>query len=242
MIKPVSPEKSPVATERASAHPGWWTVLAVIAAAWLGVPWVLPVTVAIPWLLFRRRDRTSRLTPTLRWAAAAWVTAMALLCLAGERAVRTIPFGSAAATDVRAWLEGTGGAVPSWVAMAVWAALFALAAVVSRGVAGCIVLANALLVSAVHASVILAQSSNVVYASFVALPIWSFSWLLGMILLLDPLAEWGTAHVWRVRRDDAQTVSRRRWTAGVGLIAAALAIRLLAAPLFTDFARRLTIR
>jgi len=241
MIKRARPEPSPMAEEPASAHPGWWTALATLATAWLGVPWGLPIATAVPWLLFRRRHLANRLLPVLRWALAGWMTAVAVLCLAGERAVGTVPFGTAAATAARAWLDGTGDAVPSWVAMAVWTALFAVGAVSTWGVVGCLVLASALLVSAVHASVILAQSSNVLYASLVALPLWSFSWLFGMVLLLEPLAAWGEANLLRVRRDDAPAFSRRRWMVGLGLLVAALATRVLAAPLSTDLVRRVTI-
>lgn len=126
--------------------------------------------------------------------------------------------------------------------MAVWTALFGVGAVSSRGIVGCLVLSGALLVSAVHASVILVQSLNVLHASLVALPWWSFCWLLGMILLLEPLAAWGDATLLRIRRDNAPLYSRRRWMVGGGLVAAALATRLLTAPMFTDLARRLTIR
>jgi hypothetical protein len=241
MIKRARSEPSILLEERDSAHPGWWTTLATLATAWLGIPWGLPVALAVPWLLFRRRHRRVRLVPTLRWALAGWVTTVAVLCLAGERALRTIPYGTGLAAAAKAWLDGTGNPVPSWVAMVVWTALFAVGAVSTGGVVGCLVLASALLVSAVHASVILVQSSNVLHASLVALPLWSCCWLLGMILLLEPLAAWGDANLLRIRRDDAPPFSRRRWMVGGGLIAAALVTRLLAAPMFTDLARRLTI-
>jgi hypothetical protein len=230
-----------MAEERASAHPGWWTALATLATAWLGVPWALPVAAAVPWLLFRRRHPAHRIMPALRWALAGWVTGVALLCLAHGRAVRTIPFGAEAATGVRAWMDGSGDAVPSLVAIVVWTALFAVGAASTRGVVGCLVLANALLVSAVHASAILAQSSNVLYASLVALPVWSLCWLFGMVVLLEPLAAWGEARLLRIRRDERRVFSRRRWVVGVGLVVAALLTRLLAAPLSTDLVRRITL-
>jgi hypothetical protein len=69
--------------------------------------------------------------------------------------------------------------------------------------------------------------------------LWSLCWLLDRFLL-EPLAAWGGAKL-RIRRDDAPPFSRRRWMVGAGLIAAALVTRLLAAPMFTDLTRRLTI-
>lgn len=240
MITRARPESSPVAEESASAHPGWWTALATLGFAWLGVPWALPIAVAVPWLLFRRHH-ANRLVPALRWAAAGWVTAVAVLCLAGARAVRTIPFGTDAATAAGAWLDGSGDAVPSWVAIVVWTALFVVGAVSTRGVVGCLVLASALLVSAVHAGAIFAQSSNVLHASLVALPLWSLCWLFGMVLLLEPLSAWGDARLLRIRRDGAPQFSRRRWVFGMALILAAVAARFVAAPLFTDLVRRLTL-
>jgi hypothetical protein len=170
------------------------------------------------------------------------VTAVAVLCLAGARAVRTIPFGTEAATAARAWLDGSGDAVPSWVAIVVWTALFVVGAVSTRGIVGCLVLASALLVSAVHAGVIFAQSSNVLYASLVALPLWSLCWLFGMVLLLEPLSAWGDARLLRIRRDAAPQFSRPRWVLGAVLILAAVAARLLAAAPLTDLLRSLTIR
>jgi hypothetical protein len=230
-----------MAEDRANAHPGWWTALATLAVAWLGVPWTLPIAVAVPWILFRRGSQSNRLGPTLRWASAGWVTAVAVLCLAGARAVGTIPFGTEGASAARTWLEGSGGAVPSWVAIVVWTALFVVGAVSTRGLVGCLILASAILVSAVHASVIFAQSSNVLYASLVALPPWSLCWVLGMVLLLEPLSAWGDRHLLRIRRDDAPRFSRGRWVFGAGLVAAAVAARLLAAPFFSDLVRRVTL-
>lgn len=242
MTKPAHTELSPPAEERTSAHPGWWTVLAVLVAAWLGVPWTLPVAAAVPWLFFRRRNRTDRLAPTLRWALAVGAAGLAIVALASHRAIRTIPAGPETATAVHTWLAGNGDAPPSLASMAVWAALFAAGTVASRGMVGGVVLANALLVSAVQAGTILAQSSNVFHACWIAFPVWSLLLLGGMALLIEPVAGWSEARVWRIRRGDAAVFSKRRWIVGLAMIAAGFATRILLAPVITDLARRVTTR
>jgi hypothetical protein len=242
MNKATHTESVPAPDDRSTAHPGWWTVLAVLVTAWLGVPLALPLLAAAPWIWFRWRNETHahRLGPTLRWALAVWITGAAALALAGDRALRTIPFGATSATTAHAWLDGASSAVPSLSAMLVATLLFAVATVASRGVAGAVVLASALLVSDVHSSTVLSRSWNVLTAAPMAIPLWSVLTLAGMTLLLDPLAAWGDSRVWRIRRDES-LVSRRRLIIGAALIVAGILARVaLAAPL-TELARRVTL-
>ncbi len=226
-------------SEERAAHPGWWTVLAVLLTAWIGIPMLLPLAAAAPLLVFRRRrGRQGSLLPTVRWAAAAWITTLSMAALAGERAIRSVPFGPESTNAARAWLDGAGGAVPSWAAMATCVALFAASAVATRGYLAAIVLAGALLVSAAQASVVFAHSSNVFIATLIALPVWSALLIAGMLLLLDPLAAWGEARLFRAQSGD--TMSHRRLIEGGALIAGAFAVRLLAGPV-TGLIQRLTI-
>jgi hypothetical protein len=242
MIKATHPDSTTAADDRAKAHPGWWTVLAVLVTAWLGVPLALPFVAAAPWFLFRWRNdvRAHRIAPTLRWALAVWITGASALALAGDRALRTIPFGAESAAAANAWLDGTAGAVPALAAMAVSAVLFAGTAVLSRGVAGAVVLATALLISAVHTSAVLSRSWNVLLAAPMAVPIWSVLWLGGMIVLLSPLAAWGEERVWRIRRD-TPVASRRRWIVGTSLIVVAILTRLILEHPLSELARRVTL-
>jgi hypothetical protein len=241
MIKATQSDSVSAADERPAAHPGWWTVLAVLITAWFGVPLVLPLLAAAPWFWFRWRldTRAYRFATTLRWVLAVWITGAVALALAGERALRTIPFGTKSAAAAHAWLDGAGDAVPSLSAMLITAVVFAIAAVASRGVAGAVVLASALLVSDVHASAVLSRSWNVLSAAPMAVPIWSVLWLAGMTLLLDPLAAWGDRRVWRIR--DASMVSRRRLIIGAGLIVAGLLARLVLEGPLSDLVRRVTL-
>lgn len=193
MIKTAKPETVPVSAERESSHPGWWAALAVLLTTWLGIPMVLPLAAALPWILFNRRRDDRATASTVRWAIAVWSTMASMSALAGERAVRSVPFGAEAAASARAWLEGTAGAAPSWMLMAAWAVLMVATAIPLRGVVASVVLAHALAISAIHASVILANSSNLLHASLVAMPIWTALLLVGMMLLLEPLASGGMA-------------------------------------------------
>jgi len=238
MIKSDAPTRPATDDARDTAHPGWWTALAVIVVAWLGVPLLLPIAAAFPWFFFQRRhrDQVGRLSPVSRWALSVLVTGMAMLALAGHRATQSIPFAAETTSAVSAWLDGSGAAVPSWIAMAAWTGVFAVAAVASRGMAASIVLANVLLLVAVHAAIVFARAGNVFEASVVALPIWSAFQLAAMVVLLDPLTAWGEQRLWR--RTPATTFSNRRLVIGGALLVAAFATRLLAGS-FSDLARRL---
>lgn len=240
MIKATHPDPASVA-EEPSSHPGWWAVLAVLATAWLGVPMLLPVAAAVPWVLFRRRhaERAHQVMPTVRWAIAVWVTTGAMVALAGSTATRSIPFGAQSAGAARAWLDGTGGAVPSFVEMAAWVLLFVGATMASRGWLGSVVLAQALAITAVHAAMVFAQSWNIAHACVVALPIWSALLLCGMTLLLDPLAAWGSARLARI--SVPLTVSRRGLMTGAALVAGAFVVRLALAGPFTHLVRNVTL-
>lgn len=232
-----------VPAETTPAHPGWWTALAVLATSWLGIPLVLPIAAALPWLVFRRRNAglRGRPTPLVRWSVAVWATGAAMAALAGERVARSIPWGVASSDATRAWLEGSGGAVPSWSAMIAWVLVFVIASASLRGALAPIVVAHALLITAVQAAVVFAQSSNILAAGFVALPLWSGLLLCGMIQLLDPLAVWGASRPWRVRDTTGGTpASRRRLQVGVGLVFAAFLARLVLGGPVTDALRRLT--
>jgi hypothetical protein len=242
MIKATHPEPASIAEESDSAHPGWWTALAVIATAWFGIPMVLPIAAAVPWILFRRRRDPSarRIGYTLRWALATLVTGIAMVALAGDRAIRSIPFGERAIEGARAWVGGTGGAVPPLLVMAQWTILFALASVLTRGILGGVLLAHVLLITALHAAMVFASSLNVVQASVVAFPIWSVLLLAGMTLLLDPLASWGESRFRRGQNETRAVVPARRILLGAVFIAAAFAARLVVAGPLTDVLRRLT--
>lgn len=243
MIQATKTEAVPA--ETTSAHPGWWTALAVLATSWLGVPFILPIVAALPWLVFQRRNAELRShpTPLIRWAVAVWATGAAMAALAGERVARAIPWGVSSSDATRAWLEGSGGATPSWPTMIAWLLVFVIASASLRGVLAPIIVAHALLITAVQAAVVFAQSSNILAAGIVALPLWSGLLLCGMLLLLDPLAIWGASRPWRVRDTTlGSPASRRRLQVGVGLVVAAFLARLLLAGPVTDVLRRLTLQ
>lgn len=236
MIKSTKAESVPVAYEGESAHPGWWAAMTILITAWIGIPMALPLTAALPWILFSRRHRENMptLAPTIRWCIAVWCTTVAMSALAGERAVRSVPFGMTAVTSARAWLEGTAGAAPSWVLMAAWVLLTAATAIPLRGVIASVVLAHALAISAIHASVILANSSNLLHASVIAMPVWTGLLLVGMIFVLDSLAAGGITSL-------RETRSRKRLMTGAILIGLAFLTRLALAGVLTSVARRVAL-
>lgn len=243
MAKSTQPESLPVATARASAHPGWWTALVVVAVTWVGIPALLPVAACVPWYIFRRRhpELSRRRTPVIRWGLATWVTAVAMVALSGVRALRAIPFGVDAAGAARAWVEGSGGAVPSWATMAIATLVFAAAALVSPGILGAVALTHVLLITAVHAAVVFAHSSNVLGAWVAALPIWSALLLAGMIVVLEPLGQWGETKLRRTPSGEAPPVPRQRLAVGAALIGGAFATRLVLAGPLSDLLRRVTM-
>ncbi len=228
MIKSAKAESVALPDERESSHPGWWAALAVLLTAWIGIPMVLPLAAALPWIVFnwRRDDRGTCTAPTIRWALAVWFTMVAMSALAGERAVRSVPLGAEAAASARGWLEGAAGAAPSWIWMGVWTVLTIATAIPLRGVIASVVLAHALLISAIHASVVFANSSNLLHASVVALPVWTALLLAGMVLLIDPLATGGVS----LLRDRHATGGRRLAIAAVGVALAFLFRLALAGP------------
>lgn len=242
MAKPTPSEPITAIPERASAHPGWWTSLVVVFFTWLGIPF-LAVGAAVPWYVFRRRnpELSGRLTPIVRWALAAWVTTVAMVALAGHRAVRSIVFGEDAAAAARAWIDGTGGAAPSWTAMAIATIAFGVTATISPGILGPVAVVTVLLMTAVQASAVFPHSSNVFGACAVALPIWSALLLAGMIVLLEPLGQWGEAKLRRTRSDGAPVLPRKRFVVGAALIAGAFATRLVLAGPLGDLLRRMTL-
>lgn len=241
MTKAAHPNPASVTEESTTSHPGWWAVLAVVATAWLGVPMLLPVAASVPWILFRRRrgPQAHRLTPTIRWALGVWITTCAMVALAGAMATRSIPFGAQSADAARAWLDGSGGAVPSLVEMAAWVLLFVGATMASRGLLGSVVLAQTLLITAVHAAVVFAHSWNIAHACVVALPAWSALLICGMTLLLDPLAAWGESRL--AHQDIPRFFSRRDLIAGAVLVAGAFLTRLALAGPFTHLVRSVTL-
>jgi hypothetical protein len=177
--------------------------------------------------------------PTVRWAVAVWVTTGAMVALAGSTAARSIPFGAQSAAAARAWLDSTGGAVPSLVEMAAWVLLFVGTTMASRGWLGSVVLAQALAITAVHAAMVFAQSWNIAHACVAALPIWSALLLCGMILLLNPLAAWGESRLFR--NSVPRIVSRRGLMTGAAFIAGAFVLRLALAGPVTHLVRSVTL-
>ena len=236
MIKSTKAESVPVAYEGESAHPGWWAAMAVLVTAWVGIPMALPLAAALPWILFNRRHHghMPTLAPTIRWCIAVWCTTVAMSALAGERAVRSVPFGMAAVTSARAWLEGSAGAAPSWILMAAWVLLTAATAIPLRGVIASVVLAHALAISAIHASVILANSSNLLHASVIAMPVWTGLLLVGLIFVLDSLAGGGITSL-------REAPGRKRLMTGAILIGLAFLTRLALAGVLTSVARRVAL-
>jgi hypothetical protein len=235
MIKSAKAESVPVSDERESAHPGWWAAMTVLVTAWIGIPMALPVAAALPWVLFnwRRGHDAPSIAPTIRWCIAVWCTTVAMSALAGERAVRAVPFGAETVVRARAWLDGTGGAAPSLVLMGALAVLMIATAIPLRGVIASVVLANALAITAIHASVIFANSTNLLHASLVAMPLWTALWLVGIILLLDPLASEGMAAV-----RNSQAPERKRVMTAAVLILLAFVTRFALAGLMTNLAHQ----
>ena len=115
---------------------------------------------------------------------------------------------------------------------------FAIAAVATRGLLGCVALAGIVLWTAVTAAVVYAQCNNLVEATVVALPAWTLLWVAGMTMALAPLSAWIAS---RRHAEDA-AFNRRQLLVAAALVAAAVLVRLGAAPLYTEIARRVTAR
>lgn len=211
--------------------------MTVLVTAWIGIPMVLPLAAALPWIVFNRRraDETPALAPTIRWCIAVWCTMVAMSALAGDRAVRSVPLGAQAVTSARVWLEG-GPAAPSLILMAAWTLLFVATAIPLRGMLASIVLAHVLAIDAIHAAVVFANTSNLLHAAVVAMPIWTALLLVGMVLLLDPLASGGIA-----RLRDPQAPGRKHLMIGAILIALAFLTRFALAGALTAIARRVAL-
>jgi hypothetical protein len=214
-----------------------WTTAALLAVMWTGVPWAAPLGAAAPLVVGLRKNRF-RLETSLvtRWVATVWVGAVVLIGLIGPRAVRTVPFGAAEVDHALGWLNGGGSAPPGVLTMLGASAGFVVAAAATRGVLGCVALAGIVLQTAVTAGVVFAHSTNVIEATVVALPVWTLLWVAGMTVILGPLS------AWKFGSKPAVRPPRRALLVATALVAAAILLRLGAAPLYTDLAQRLTVR
>jgi hypothetical protein len=154
--------------------------------------------------------------------------------LAGDHAVRSIPFGAASEHAARAWLEHAGSAPPGLWMMLLAGAVFVVATGATRGILGCLVLAGVTLRVAIFASAIYREATNLVTATAAAFPLWTVAWLAGMVVLFAPLA----GGIGPLKAGNG----RRTLALGAGLLALALVLRLAAAPLYADLAAHLTAR
>jgi hypothetical protein len=223
---------------RIDGHVTGWTTAAVLAVMWAGVPWAAPLAATAPLAWVLRRERSRPRTPLVtRWVGAVGIAGAVCIGLIGARAVRTVPFGPAASDDTRGWLEGAGAAPPAIWAMLAASAGFAVATVTTRGLLGCVVLSGVVLWAAATAGAVYARCSNLFEATVVALPVWTLLWVAGMALALGPLSAWSPS-----RRVGGAPFPRRVLLVATALVAAALLVRLLAAPMYTELARRMTAR
>lgn len=208
----------------------WWTFAALLACQGAGVPWAAPVAAAAPWILHvRAREGAAPAPVSWRWVATVFLTGLAMAGLGGERALRAVPAGAWVVNATRAWLDGTAGAFPSPALLAASVAACAAAAIPARGIAGAVVMAQLLLGAAVSAAAVYSRAFNLVEATVVAVAPWTLGAIAGCVLLMPAL------------RARGETKARRMVLAGAIVVAAALLLRLAAAPVFTRIARELTL-
>jgi len=238
----VAPVEDSLPTGEASRTDGrvtGWTTVALLGVMWAGVPWTAPLAAAAPLVWILRRGRLQLRTPLVaRWVATVWIVGVVCIGLIGARAVRTVPFGPMGSDHARRWLEGAGAPTPGIWAMLAASAGLAIAAAMTRGLLGCVALAGLVLWTAVAAGAVYARCNNLFEATVVALPAWTLLWAAGTTLALAPLSAWSP---WR-RRSANAALPRRELLLAAALIAAAVLVRLGAAPWYTDLARQLTVR
>jgi len=231
-----------LATAEASRTDGrvtGWTSAALFGVMWAGVPWAAPLAAAAPLaFVLRRGDVRLRTSLVTRWVATVWALGVVCIGLMGARAVRTVPFGLVGSDHARGWLDGAGATPTGPWAMLAASAGFAIAAATTRGLLGCVALAAIVLWTGVTAGVVYARSNNVFEATAVALPLWTLLWVAGLTVALAPLSALSPSR----RRSEGDVLPRRTLLVAAALVAAAVLVRLAAAPLYTELAQRLTVQ
>ena len=236
------PTESKTAAIREDRHATSWAAAALLVTLWIGIPWLASAAAAIPLVLGRRtRHEPPRASLVWRWAAMVFLMGTVMSGLAAERATRAIPSGAWARDAATTWLNGSGDAFPSALAVLVIVTVFAGATLATRGLAGTIVLAEVLLGGAVYASVVYAHAYNLFPATAVAVAPWTIALIVGMSAALSPLGRWGARFFGRTPSLASDPHAHRALIAGAGLVALSIALRLATGPAITRLARQLTL-
>lgn len=227
--------KAPESAKEGSGHPATWAGLGTFVAAWLGLPWMVPVVAVVPlaWARMRRHDDwLAGEDMWLRWLAGVLLGTVCAIGLVGGPALRSVPLAPRAVAAATAWLGGANAA-PPLIWMAVGTLLFVGSVLATRGFLGWFVLAFFTAQAAVSAHVVYLRAGNLFAATPIAIPPWTLAWIVGMAEVL------GTSS--GGLKSPFRRGAAPRWWLGPALIVLALILRVSLAGLFTALAAHATI-
>jgi hypothetical protein len=207
-----------------------WSATALLIAQLIGIPGTASVAAALPLTIRHLRGRPApSLALLTRWALAVLFIGTALAAMGGTRAAGAIATGPWAQAVTTATMHGSKNGAPLFLPMLIATLVFAGAMFLRGGIAGPILLAEAILFAGASAATVYSSAYNAFAATPVAFPIWTIAWIAGACILLAANA------------GDHETRRRRGRLIGGSLFAAALVLRLAAAPFVVQFLRAATL-
>jgi hypothetical protein len=233
--------KEDAAARGSSSADVFATVVAVVVSVLVGVAWLTPVIVTAPYVLYLRRvPSTGGLFR--RWAITVLVATAVAASFVPWHTFESVLMGHSMPHQTRLWMRGEAGPPLGARFMLVTGVLYAVAALAGAGVGGALVFSAALSINAVYAVNLTANGFNLVQVALVAIPPWQWCFLAGLYVLFEPLAAISRRRV--IRRGSAggaAGASTRTIAIGVGLVAVAVLLRLVATGAYTALVRRWTV-
>ena len=220
------------------------TFLAVVVSVKVGVAWLTPAIVTVPFVLHLvRRPRSDDLFR--RWALTILFTTAAATAFAPAHTFESVLQGHSAPRLIDAWMEGGADAPLGARFMLLTGLVYVLATLSSVGVAGALVYSTALSINAVYAVYLCSKGYNVAQMALVAISPWQWCFLGGLYVLFAPLSAFSRELVIRRPHSPGAPESWKRHVRslaiGAGLVAAAFLVRALAGGAYEALVRRWTV-
>jgi hypothetical protein len=138
----------------------------------------------------------------LRWSLTTFFTALVASAFDTDRVAASFPFAAGAAAAMTAFITGSSASAPAgFLYITAGTAAFVLAGFLTVGIAGYVLWAGALGVSAAAAASVYALGNNVVQATLIALPPWQIALFAAFIYAAAPLGVVSRRYLYRKNED-----------------------------------------